>query len=201
MTTTKLYPALDESPNAENFRLTEILNIRSDLESQIEKYNRCESRYKAVFKILNNFQFGFETVTTVGAGSSVVTLMTGVGAPVSVVLAGLSAGIGGLGFINHLVLKRLLKKIQKHIAILTLTESKLHSINILTNKALTDGKISEQEYSQILEDYTDFKTKKEKLRNLKIHNKKTFLANNQQVITELNDRLALLFQKAGTSNK
>ena len=78
--------------------------------------------------------------------ASVVTLTTGVGLPISIVLAstGLLLGLGS-GVI-HKTQKIFESKAKKHDKIKTLAESKLDSISGLVSKAIEDTNISHEEY-------------------------------------------------------
>jgi hypothetical protein len=193
---TRLYPTapqLDDS-RVENFRLSQLWSIRADLHNQLEKYNKCKNRYKSVYKALNYVQYLFETVGTLGASSSIATLMTGVGAPVSIALGSVSAGVGALGLINHVILKKLIKKINKHGNISMLIDSKYHSMMLLINKALNDNTISQEEFERILNDYQDFKDKKSQLQKIKPTNKEDFL--DKKEVNDLVGKLSTLLQKS-----
>ena len=81
------------------------------------------------------------TVITVLEVGSVITLSTGVGLPVSVVLAatGLFLGLGSA--VIHKTQKIFESKSKKHDKIKTLAESKLDSISGLVSKAVENAHI------------------------------------------------------------
>ena len=203
MTTTKLYPTIMEEPSApslenenkmEIFRLNQISSFKKDLEADLHTYSNCKTRYKNMFNVLNNVQYGFEIIGAAGATSSIVSFCTAVGMPLSVIFAGVTAGFGALGFINHAIQKRIHRKLEKHTTLATLIESKTYSLNLLINKALMDGKISEEEYRQIDLDFKDYKRKKQELQSKK-EKKINFLTENKSEISELNEKLGLLLKK------
>ena len=101
--------------------------------------------------------------------SSIATLTTGVGLPISIALAstGLLLGIGSA--IVHKTQKIFESKTKKHDKIKTLAESKLDSISNLVSKAIEDTHISHEEYQFILKEIEHYRTIKKQIRTKSKH--------------------------------
>ena len=95
---------------------------------------------------------------------SVITLTTGVGLPVSIVLAatGLLLGLGS-GVI-HKTQKVFDSKCKKHSKIKVLAETKLDSISGLVSKSVENAHISHEEYHFILKEVENYRKLKEQIR-------------------------------------
>lgn len=201
---TKLYPTaptMDDMDNnhSDRLRLGQIWSIKSDLDTQSDKYRRCTSRYKQAYKVLDSIQYVLEAATALGAGSSLATLTTGVGLPVSIAIGSVTAGVGGLRLINQLIMKKLISKINKHSKLTVLADSKYYSIMLLINKALSDNTIDEKEFEKIMADYQDFKNKKVEYQKLKV-TPDNFLEENKKDVTVLVSKLNDLLQKSNVKN-
>lgn len=96
--------------------------------------------------------------------ASIATLTSGVGLPISIVLAstGLLLGLGSA--VIHKTQKIFESKAKKHDKIKTLAESKLDSISSLVSKAIEDAHISHKEYQFILHEIEHYRKMKEEIR-------------------------------------
>ena len=176
--TTKLYPAIveevglvDEQPmqpsappldlsnltNVQTFRLEEIRKVRTQIESDIQKYSRCRRRYSGAYSGINYVSTGLNVINAVEAAASVGLLVTGIGIPISIGL-GVAAGLSSvmsvlLGVINT----KVSKKLEKHDLISSLAIAKLTSMNLIISKALEDTQITDQEFVIIQRDFEEYK--------------------------------------------
>lgn len=198
---TRLYPTVPvmDDNRSDRLRVGQILSIKSDLDTQSDKYRRCTSRYKKAYKILDSIQYVLEAATALGAGSSLTTLTTGVGLPVSIAIGSVTVGVGGLRFINQLIMKKLIRKINKHSKLSVLADSKYNSIMLLINKALSDNTIDEKEFEKIMADYQDFKNKKAEYQKLKV-TPDNFLEENKRDVSDLVSKLNDLLQKSNVKD-
>ena len=164
--TEKIYPPIPATapPDDESYRLKKIDEIEKFLRSEVESRDKLTKRFKRR-----------ATATTISDGSviaaitaleiaSIVTLTTGVGMPLSVVLAstGLFLGLGS-GII-HKTQKIFDSKAKKHDKIKTLAESKLDTISGIVSKAIEDSHISHQEYQLILKEVEHYRKMKAVIR-------------------------------------
>lgn len=160
-TTVKLYPNIDESAaESQQFRLAHISNIQKQLEDELEKYSRARRKYSTTYNYLSNASTGSTILTAVAGAAGTIMLASGVGIPVSVILGGAAAAVGGLSFIASAIMKKIVKKLEKHESISTLASSKLSSLKLSISKALEDSKVSEEEFKRIQTDFDDYKSKK-----------------------------------------
>ena len=89
---------------------------------------------------------------------------TGVGMPISVVLAstGLLLGLGS--GVLHKTQKIFDSKAKKHDKIKTIAESKLDTISGIVSKAIEDSRISHEEYQLVLKEIEHYRKMKEEIR-------------------------------------
>ena len=92
---TTLYPNLLTTPNAENFRLTEISKYLREINDEIEHYRLGLKKYKKVRKVIHYSVVCLGAMTTVLSSGAVETSLTGFGALVGVPLGGIASFSGG----------------------------------------------------------------------------------------------------------
>ena len=164
--TEKLYPQIPASapPDDESYRLKKIDELEKFLRSEVESRDKLTKRFKRRATASTISDTSVIAAITALEVASIVTLTTGIGMPISVVLAstGLLLGLGS-GII-HKTQKIFDSKAKKHDKIKTLAESKLDTISGLVSKAIEDSHISHQEYQLILKEIEHYRTMKEEIR-------------------------------------
>ena len=164
--TEKLYPQIPATapPDDESYRLKKIDELEKFLRSEVESRDKLTKRFKRR-ATATTFSDGsvIATITALEI-ASIVTLTTGVGMPLSVVLAstGLLLGLGSAAI--HKTQKIFDSKAKKHDKIKTLAESKLDTISGIVSKAVEDSHISHQEYQLILKEVEHYRKMKEEIR-------------------------------------
>ena len=103
------------------------------------------------------------TITILG-GTSIGLASTGIGMPVSVVLASTCLLLGIGSAVIHGTRKIFDSKAKKHDKIKTLAESKLDTISGLVSKAIEDSHISHQVYQLILKEVKHYRKMKKEIR-------------------------------------
>jgi hypothetical protein len=166
--TDKLYPEIPSAPHdddeGQTYRLKKIDEVekflRDDIERRDKLYKDCKRRANAM-TISDTTAI---TAITVLEVASIATLTTGVGLPVSIILAssGLLLGIGSA--VIHKTQKIFESKAKKHDKIKTLAEAKLDTISSLVSKAIVDAHISHIEYQFILNEATHYREMKQQIR-------------------------------------
>ena len=172
-----LYPKLDNinndiakisaqpivEDNGMTFRLTQISEIRSFLESENETRSRLRRRYKSIY---NTF-FYISTasgVIAVGAGTAGMTVLgSGIGAPITLPLGITSIAMGVISVGASALCKVLLKKVEKHERIKNLATAKISSVNGLVSDALKDNNISNEEFQLILAEREKYREHKNQI--------------------------------------
>ena len=168
--TEKIYPDIASAPEADqqdtsqNYRLKKIEEAEQFLREEIKTRGKLAKDFKRKSTASTISDTSIITAITLLEIASVATLTTGVGAPISIVLAstGLLLGLGS-GII-HKTQKIFESKAKKHDKIKTLAESKLDSISELISKAIEDTQISHDEYHFILKEIEHYRVIKEEIR-------------------------------------
>ena len=164
--TEKLYPQIPASapPDDESYRLKKIDELEKFLRSEVESRDKLTKQFKRRATALTISDTSVITAITALEVASIVTLTTGIGMPISVVLAstGLLLGLGSV--VSHKTQKIFNSKAKKHDKIKTLAESKLDTISGLVSKAVEDSHIDHQEYLLILKEVEHYRTMKEEIR-------------------------------------
>ena len=164
--TEKLYPQIPPTapPDDESYRLKKIDELEKFLRSEVESRDKLTKRFKRRATASTISDTSVIAAITALEVASIVTLTTGIGMPISVVLAstGLLLGLGSA--IIHKTQKIFDSKAKKHDKIKTLAESKLDTISGLVSKAIEDSHISHQEYQLILKEIEHYRTMKEEIR-------------------------------------
>ena len=164
--TEKLYPQIPASapPDDESYRLKKIDELEKFLRSEVESRDKLTKRFKRRATAATFSDGSVIAAITALEIASIVTLTTGVGMPLSVVLAstGLLLGLGSAAI--HKTQKIFDSKAKKHDKIKTLAESKLDTISGLVSKAVEDSHIDHQEYLLILKEVEHYRTMKEEIR-------------------------------------
>ena len=163
--TEKLYPQIPTAPpDDESYRLKKVDEIEKFLRSEVESRDKLTKRFKRRATATSISDTSVITAITALEVTSIVTLTTGIGIPISVVLAstGLLLGIGSA--VIHKTQKVFDSKAKKHDKIKTLADSKLDTISGIVSKAIEDSHISHQEYQLILKEVEHYRTMKEQIR-------------------------------------
>ena len=164
--TEKIYPTIPPTapPDDESYRLKKIDELEKFLRSEVESRDKHTKRFKRRATASTISDTSVIAAITALEVASIVTLTTGIGMPISVVLAstGLLLGLGSA--IIHKTQKIFDSKAKKHDKIKTLAESKLDTISGLVSKAVKDSHIDHQEYQLILKEVEHYRTMKEEIR-------------------------------------
>ena len=164
--TEKIYPPIPPTapPDDESYRLKKIDELEKFLRDEIHTRDSLTKRFKRRATTVSISDTSVLAAITALEAASIATLVTGIGMPVSVVLAstGLLLGIGSA--VIHKTQKVFDSKAKKHDKIKTLAESKLDSISSLVSKAIEDACVSHKEYQLILKEVEHYRAMKEEIR-------------------------------------
>ena len=166
--TEKIYPTIPPTapPDDESYRLKKIDELEKFLRSEVESRDKLTKRFKRRATASTISDTSVIAAITALEVASIVTLTTGIGMPISVVLAstGLLLGLGSA--IIHKTQKIFDSKAKKHDKIKTLAESKLDTISGLVSKAVEDSHIDHQSsiIQLILKEVEHYRTMKEEIR-------------------------------------
>ena len=168
----ELYPILPEwEPSAppldggQSYRLQKINEIQRVLEDEREKRHNLSKKYHKAVKVVGNIDSALVTISMGLSVAGVGILSTVIAVPAVIVMETTALGAGFLGIIGSQFNKMLMRKVEKHEKIKVIAETKLDTINGLISKALTDNKISDEEYTLILSEVIKYRKMKEDVRS------------------------------------
>ena len=162
-TQTTLYLNLLTTPNAENFRLTEISKYLREINDEIEHYRLVLKKYKKVRKLIHYSMVCLGAMTRVLSSGAVGTSLTGFGALVGVPLGGIAIFSGGASAGLSVINKKLELKVNKHSRIHALAVAKHDSINSSVSQALNDNHVSDTEFQLITREIHKYRQLKQNL--------------------------------------
>ena len=142
----EIYPQLPNEYTGENFRLKQCADWLSLLEKDLQDCEKIYRKYKRARSALLNLSTGSGTLSVALCGGGLGTGLTGVGLPVSVVLG----VVGGFCALTSVATASLAKavsgKVSKHEKTVSVCQAKINTIKDVVSKALTDNKISHEEF-------------------------------------------------------
>ena len=194
-TQTTLYPNLLTTPNAENFRLTEVSKYLREINSEIEHYRLVLKKYKKVRKVIHYSVVCLGAMTTVLSSRAVATSLTGFGALVGVPLGGIAIFSGGASAGRSVINKKLERKVNKHSRIHALAVAKHDSINSSVSKALNDNHVSDTEFQLITREMHKYQQLKQNLRSHFAQKQTTSRQSDELDINKIKDEIREEFRK------
>ena len=185
-TAPSLYPELP-SEDGQNYRLQKISDIEKTL---INERNIRKALYKK-YKRGINITDGIDSILI-----STSVILTGIGLTIPIIfpLEIVAVICGSLGVCIKLVRRKLYSKVKKHDEIKTIADSKLNSIKFLISKALTDGKITENEFKLVLDELEQYNKLKNSINSKEkglseVERKKFIEEGKAQAIAELKKKI------------
>ena len=160
-----IYPILPSAPPIEDqgqgYRLQKINEIQAFLEKEVETREALSKKYFRAAKIVANVDKVLITIT-LGTGAGGISLLsTIVAAPAVIVIEGVALFTGLLSIVGKYSVKKSTSKAEKHEKIKTIASAKLDTISSHISKALSDNKVTDEEFKLILEELEKYKVMKE----------------------------------------
>ena len=141
-----------------------INEIQAFLEKEVATREALSKKYFRAAKIVDNVDTVLITIT-LGAGARGIGLLsTVVAAPTLIVIEGVALFTGLLSIIGKYSVKKSTSKAEKHEKIKTIASTKLDTISSHISKALSDNKVTDEEFRLILEELEKYKVLKEEVR-------------------------------------
>ena len=142
-----LYPPLETT--GDNHRLQHVAEVRSHLEKERDFRASLYKKYRQGTNVVDGLNTGLSVAGTAMAATGVGLLTTIIPAPVATGLQTGAIACGLLGAGGRFICRRREAKARKHHQIRVLAVSKLNSIADRISAALTDDKISEENFRLI----------------------------------------------------
>ena len=164
-----IYPKLPTAPPIEDqgqgYRLQKINGIQAFLEKEVETRGALSKKYFRAAKIVNNVDTVLIAITLHGGAGGISLLSTVIAAPAVIAIEGVALFTGFLSIIGKYSVKRSKSKAEKHEKIKTIASAKLDTISSHISKALSNNKVSDEEFRLILEELEKYKVMKEEARS------------------------------------
>ena len=160
----EIYPQLPNEGTGESFRLKQCSDWLSILEKDLHDCEKIYRKYKRARSALLNLSTGSGTLSVALCGGGLGTGLTGVGLPVSIAL-GVVGGVCALTSVATASLaKAISNKVSKHEKTVSVCQAKINTIKDVVSKALTDNKISHEEFVLIKSEYEKYYEMKRSIR-------------------------------------
>ena len=148
MTEFKIYPT---APPQENYHWDITQSKRQGLLKLEEKYKKKHKKYSKILDRLIWLNASSSGITVATGISSVATLSTFIGFPVSLPLAAVSLTGAGVSGITTILTKKYQKKLSKVLKLIDIVTPALAEFEKSVSKALKDGSVNELEFSMLQE--------------------------------------------------
>ena len=134
------------------------------LEKEVETREALSKKYFRAAKIVDNMDTVLITIT-IGAGAGGISLLSTIVASSAVIaIEGVALFTGLLSIIGKYSVKMSMSKAEKHEKIKTIASAKLDTKSSHISKALSDNKVTDEEFRLILEELEKYKVMKEEVR-------------------------------------
>ena len=149
-----------QANNKFNNNINIIKDIRNYFETETNNYNRKLSRYKNYINVAEITEILLSSIATTATTTSVA--LTGIGLPYCIPTAFATATV--CGSLSKTINTKIRKKIVKYSQIYILAKKFSDKFNKLYTKSMSDNKIDNDEYNELVKVYEDYKkNKKNKL--------------------------------------
>ena len=165
-----IYPKLPTAPPIEDqgqgYRLQKINEIQTFPEKEVETRGTLIKKYFRSAKIVDNVDTVLIAITLGGGAGGIGLLSTIVAAPAVIAIEGVALFTGLLSIIGKYSVKKSTSKAEKHEKIKTIPFARLDTISSHISKALSDNKVTDEEFRLILEELEKYKVMKEEVRSM-----------------------------------
>ena len=162
----EIYPKLPTVPPIEDqgqgYRLQKINKIQAFLEKEVATREALSKKY---FRIVDNVDMVLITITLGGGARGIGLLSTVIALPAVIAIEGVALFTGFLSIIGKYSVKKSTSKAEKHEKIKTIASAKLDTIASHISKALSDNKVTDEEFRLILEELEKYKVMKEEVKS------------------------------------
>ena len=149
-----------QANNKFNNNINIMKDIRNYYETETNNYNKKLSRYKNYINVAEITEIVLSSIATTATSTSVA--LTGIGLPYSTSTAFVTATV--CGSLSKTINTKIRNKIIKYSQMYILSKQFSDKFNRLYNKSLSDNKIDNDEYNELVKVYEDYrKNKKNKL--------------------------------------
>ena len=145
-----IYLKLPMAPPIEDqgqgYRLQKINEIQAFLEKEVATREALSKKYFRAARIVDNLDTVLIAITLGGGAGGVALLSTVIAAPAVIAIEGVALFTGFLSIIGKYSVKKSTSKAEKHKKIKTIASAKLDTIALHVSKALSDNKVTDEEF-------------------------------------------------------
>ena len=164
----EIYPKLPTAPYIEDqgqgYRLQKINEIKAFLEKEVATRETLSKKYFRAARRVDNVDTVLIAITIGGGAGGVALLSMVIAAPAVIAIEGVVLFTGFISIIGKYSMKKSTSKAEKHKKIKTIASAKLDTIASHVSKALSDNKVTDEEFRLILEELEKYKVMKEEVR-------------------------------------
>ena len=142
-----------------------INEIKAFLEKEVVTREALSKKYFRAARIVDKVDTVLIAMTLGGGAGGIGLLSTVVAAPIVIVIEGVALFTGFLSVVGKYSVKTSTSKAEKHEKIKTIASTKLNTIASHISKALSDNKLTDEEFQLILEELEKYKVRKEEVRS------------------------------------
>ena len=139
-------PSTDNTQTGDNFRLKQCADWLSLLEKDLHDCEKVYKKYKRARSYLFNLSTGSGSLSVALCSGGLGTGLTGVGIPVSIALGAVGGFCALTSVATASLAKIISKKVSKHEKTVSVCQAKINTVKDVVSKALTDNKISHEEF-------------------------------------------------------
>ena len=178
-----IYSKLPTAPPIEDqgqgYRLQKINKVQAFLEKEVVIREALSKKYFRAARIVDNVDTVLIAITVCNCAGGVALLSTVIMLPAVIAIEGVALVTGLLSIIGKRNVKKSTSKAEKHDKIKMIASAKLDTIASHISKALSDNKVTDEEFQLILEELEKYKVMKEEARS----------KNKKKIATEMEETL------------
>ena len=145
--------------------MQKIDEIQTFLEKEVATREALSKKYFRAVRIVDNVDTVLIVITLDGGAGGVALLSKVVAAPAVIAREGVALFTGFLSILGKYSVKKSTSKDEKHEKIKMIASTKLDNIALHVSKALSDNKVTDEEFRLILEELEKYKVMKEEVRS------------------------------------
>ena len=166
----EIYPKLPTAPPIEGqgqgYRLQKINKIQAFLEKEVATREALSKTYFRAARIVDSVDTVLIMITLGGGAGGVALLSMVIPAPAVIAIEGVALFMEFLSIIGKYSVKKSTSKAEKQEKIKTIASAKLDTIASHVSKALSNNKVTDEEFQLILEELEKYKVMKEEVRSM-----------------------------------
>ena len=144
--------------------MQKINEIQAFLEKEVTTREVLSKKYFRASRIVDNMDTVLIAITLSGGAGGIALLMAIVATPIVVAIEGVSLFTGLLSIIGKYGVKKTTSQAEKHENIKMIASTKLNTIASHISIALSNNKVTDEEFQLILEELEQYKVMKEEVR-------------------------------------